>query len=702
MEKPWIASKLRQFMIGSFFPDDDVDYWTPEIMSKIDPVAIARTLKQAKAQVFYIYARGVYGNAFNNTQVWHKHTSLGDRDLVAELVEACRAEEIIPACCYEPFFGGRISREHPDWAQISAQGNSLATGDLPASCMSSPFRQLTLDHMREVVTNYDIEGFFIDMVGYIPCYCENCQEEFREEFGTEIPREPDWEDDLWKQHILWRYRQTDEFLRDVRDVVKAAKPNIPFNHNFYGGPRFSWRSMQSVESSRFNDCVFLDIFPQRDGTLVLSRIPRFFKSISAGKPQILIESVATPPRWMAKPAVFHFAEAASCLANGCSFMGGDYYRPDGTMNQPVYDMVREVFTQIEEREEWLLDSEPVPFAGLVYSERTRDFHGQEKPERYIIGYDGALQALVEAHFPLDLLVGRHLNPADLARYRAVFLSNCVCLSDKQIAAIRQYVENGGGLVASAETSLADEMGNRRPDFGLADVFGLRYNGLTEEKFSYLQVAEKHPATAEGYMTDPVILPGPQAKVEPTEPGEVLARVVKPGAQWWFGHTAPESPTEFPALFARQFGKGRVVYFASDIGAAYGQYQYGIARNLIGGAIRWAAAQEPPAEVEAPPSVEMTLYRQPDKNRLIVHLVNFQSVIGRSISRREGYEHNPSPIFDQVIPVRDLQVTIRLPKAPKALYLAPDLAKPKFRQEGDRLIVNVDRVDIHRMVVVEDG
>ncbi len=61
--------------------------------------------------------------------------------------------------------------------------------------------------------------------------------------------------------------------------------------------------------------------------------------------------------------------------------------------------------------------------------------------------------------------------------------------------MRAFVESGGGLVATYETSLYDEWGVRRKDFGLSELFGASYAGRVDENMlnSYLSI-EKDPAT----------------------------------------------------------------------------------------------------------------------------------------------------------------------------------------------------------------
>ncbi|WP_442176840.1 hypothetical protein, partial [Rhizobium johnstonii] len=48
-----------------------------------------------------------------------------------------------------------------------------------------------------------------------------------------------------------------------------------------------------------------------------------------------------------------------------------------------------------------------------------------------------------------------------SRFKIIILANASCLSDAQNAAIRAYVDRGGSVIASYETSLRDEFGKKR-------------------------------------------------------------------------------------------------------------------------------------------------------------------------------------------------------------------------------------------------
>jgi len=82
----------------------------------------------------------------------------------------------------------------------------------------------------------------------------------------------------------------------------------------------------------------------------------------------------------------------------------------------------------------------------------------------------AEQALIQAKVPFEIIFDAQL--ANLSRYRALVLPDQECLDEQQMALIRKYVEGGGGLVATGQTSLYTPWRRRRANFGLRDLFGV--------------------------------------------------------------------------------------------------------------------------------------------------------------------------------------------------------------------------------------
>jgi len=71
---------------------------------------------------------------------------------------------------------------------------------------------------------------------------------------------------------------------------------------------------------------------------------------------------------------------------------------------------------------------------------------------------------------------RLLDAGRLDRFKTLILPNIAALSDEQCRQLNAFVNRGGGLVATYETSLCDEWGAPRNDFGLADLFGVSFRG----------------------------------------------------------------------------------------------------------------------------------------------------------------------------------------------------------------------------------
>ena len=93
---------------------------------------------------------------------------------------------------------------------------------------------------------------------------------------------------------------------------------------------------------------------------------------------------------------------------------------------------------------------------------------------------------MEARIPFEMADDRQLEPQHIGRYRVLVLPDIAAMSDKQCQQIRDYVMAGGRIVATGETSLYDELGKRRANFGLADLFGCDYvktDGQCEEQLS---------------------------------------------------------------------------------------------------------------------------------------------------------------------------------------------------------------------------
>ena len=76
------------------------------------------------------------------------------------------------------------------------------------------------------------------------------------------------------------------------------------------------------------------------------------------------------------------------------------------------------------------------------------------------------QALIQARVPFQLAFDEHLGHLSPTTCKVLILPDSECLSDDQLAAIRRFVEAGGGLVATEQAGLYDEWQRLRVKPGL--------------------------------------------------------------------------------------------------------------------------------------------------------------------------------------------------------------------------------------------
>ena len=95
----------------------------------------------------------------------------------------------------------------------------------------------------------------------------------------------------------------------------------------------------------------------------------------------------------------------------------------------------------------------------------------QKVEDHALGW---YQALIEARIPFEMVHDRLLDADHLGRFKTLILPNIAALSDEQCRQLREFVDRGGSLVATYETSLYDEWGARRRTSAWRDLFGVAF------------------------------------------------------------------------------------------------------------------------------------------------------------------------------------------------------------------------------------
>jgi len=609
--------------------------------------------------------------AFYPTQIplHYRSKYLGDRDVFGEMVEGCRKLGMVVLARTDPHGIHHDAAEaHPEWVAVDAEGRKRrhwAHPDYWVTCALGPYNfEFMTEVTREIAGKYNVDGVFSNRwAGHGICYCENCRTNFRAATGFDLPRTTDPQDPARQAYLDWQEQRLFDLWRLWDREIRKVNPNARFIANSGGG------ATSSLDMKTIGElAVFLAADRQaRRGLMApwaAGKNGKEYRATMGMKPVAGIFSVGVeePYRW--KDSVQNEAEVriwtADAAANGM--------RPWFTKFRAVLEdrrwlkTVERIYDWHWRNERYLRNTRPLARVGLVYSQQTAKFYGGDRARyRTEDHIDGFYHALIEARIPFEMVHDRLLDASHVEPFRVLILPNIAALSDEQCSQLRAFVQRGGGLVATFETSLYNERGARRPDFGLADLFGARYRGRRIDRMqnSYLHIEDpKHPLMR-GLEDAGRIINGVQ-RVE-TEPS-----VPFPNPPLTLIPSYPDLPMEEvyprqkerggPELYVREHGRGRVVYFPWDIDRTFWEVLSVDHGKLLRNAVDWAANEPHPVEVVGPGLLDVTVWRQ--KESMTVHLVNLTNPMTMKGPLRE------------LIPIGEQRVRIRLEQGlrPRKVHL----------------------------------
>ncbi len=683
----------------------------------------------------------------------HQAKLLNGGDLYGDLVRAARADGLTVfarmdcGSAFEPFY-----KAHPDWFAMTAEGKPYVSGGragdptvgtapaegddvaLYTTCINGPYYEEYIPKiLREIIAHEKPDGFtdnhWAGQGRESMCYCVNCKTKFRQASGEELPLRKDWNNPVYRRWIEWSHKRRLETWDLFTSTTKAA-----------GGADCIWSGMLSGNfvqaASTFRDmkelCERADIIMMdQQGRASSGFGPPgtglnggFQENGDTGKrvhglggwDKIAPESMATyGPRKAARPIpevrMWMVDGVAGGIAPWWHHVGG--YQDD----RRQFRVMEPFFRWYAEHEQYLINREPIATVGVVYSERNFEWYGRDDGDALALApYNGMIQALIRARIPYLAVHADNID-RDASKVSLLVLPNLAAMSNSQVEAVRSFVRKGGSLVATDETSLYDQYGDRRPDFALGDVFGAKYTGKQDGPHrvsgldhSYLRLtpdvgqdvdgpshgdepatsAARHPVLKGFEGTNILTFGGILHEVKPAQDATVLLTFVPAFPVYPPENSWMRTPrTSVPGLIIREQGNARIVYLPTDIDRRYEQENIPDHGDLLGNVVRWAAKGAIPLEVKGPGLIDCHLYRQHD--RLILHLVNLTSA---------GTWRTP---VEELIPVGPFVVRIKLPSRVTCkrllLTVSKEITLLQHQQDG-WVQFGVKSVLDHEVVVVE--
>jgi hypothetical protein len=672
------------------FPD--ADYISFDGFSAEEEV---QNVLEAGFDSLFVFTKCHWGYTYHDTAIGTKHPALGERDMLQELVQTCNRHKVEAIAYHSIVFDNLAVRMHPEWSLLNRQGEPMiwnregkpmfdgfAQVDksqgaqqwrFNEACINTGYRDYTMALLREIVSNYDIDGVFIDIFGVsIHCFCPECLKLYalRGIDPYSLKRE-----EVFDRIEFWWERWSD-FLRDIHEMIQEIRPGICL---FVNGTMPS-KILQHAT------------FPYSEGgdhphhTVVLRGTGMKYYQCGIGCGDMADIRSADLLR----------IQTANVLANGgrALFFMGPGRGVDGRFEKKWFDYLQPIVTDISKVKEYLVDSEPIRCAAVYVNEACAS---DKASSHYVTwmnlwkGISGILGTFRALHIPCEFIPDARLTLDEIKGYQLLIVPEVTCMSDRDAEILTSYVHEGGNLLVTGETGLRTERNRPREDFILSSLLGISYHGENTTYDingigGYLRTTS-HPFFSR-MMPGDYSMKGSFLMTQCVD-AEPIARIAEPiavetpDAYIGWQPLSAGIKADWPAITHTRRGKGQAIYCAAPLG----KYTYEKARwpgQLLEGISEFLGL-DAGITIHGPKKALDTSFTQ-QENRIVIHLLN-QNVA--------QYQGERCPIHGVRIEVDRKRFHFH-----RARVVYPAFCDLQYTCSDERAIISVPPVDIHMIVLLE--
>ncbi len=659
--------------------DFHLNDWVQNVCAGFDPKKTAKDLKDAGTQLVSVFAKDVYGHCFYPSQYSTMHPNL-KLDYVGLMTQALKKENVPVITYYSAVYDAAGAKEFPDCLSMKAPNEPRSGGwmNKPGTelCFNSPYTEKrVLPQLEELVINYPIDGFWLDMVSwqaYEPCYCPHCSKGFKQISGKMIPRKQN--SNLWMTYWNWKRERLADYHRVIRERLDNIRPGLILASNTlstYANPENFVANVDMISTDPNADprhLIFANRYDENQG------VPRNFMVERFGQ---------CWGHWSIREPHELKLESASILAHNGAVYFADQPLPSGNLQSGVIPLMKEVFDFVKEREEFCIGTRPV--ADIAVLHETNSFFQKYQD----LGLHGARMDVEGAALAFTLR-GEQVTALNEIQWRNRLNEfEILVLADQNIllpateSAIRDYVKNGGSLIATGETSRYDKDGKLKPDLGLRDVLGVSFHESCPFRNVFWQESPiQYQITSPSYH---VI----------TTTAEIAARLIHPIEEskgnfyTVCGFAPPGKETDFPAVTLNRFGKGIAVYAAFSFFRTYAATSDASLAHLAKFLLQLVRRDKQPLlKVDTESAVETSITKR--GTEIFIHILNM------NIDRRDSSMHG----LARQAPARHIQLDFHCPTKPQSVILEPGRKFLHYLWENTHLKMTVDRIDLYGIVKIQ--
>jgi hypothetical protein len=682
----------------------DTPQWSSGNGRDWDPRRYVDLCRQAHVEIIELKTKNAMGDAmfpFKNRPC--------PKDWTTETRRVAKNAGIRFIAYYNVGLDNWMARKRPEWACIDPGGKKkLFASAFNWMCIRSPWRDVVLDELRQVQAAIEPDGIWFDLLGapngygigsFEPadaCFCGYCRAAYREMHGGELPTHSE-DPEIRLRVNRFGHAARVAMLRDACNLARSLNPAVWLGYN-HSGPdddlAATPREVQdlitfhSTEAKQHRLISF-----SAKGMWPLGK-PYQVHSYGGFIQMLPGDARGTWSAWNLIPPSYMKVSAALANAHSGRISVGVNPLPSGDVYASELRNLAATFDEVAKRQSWLAGLSSVPNIAIAYdwpSDLAFLALPGNKGRPVQQECAGLHDALIDAAVHFDVVNSDRLESSE---YRTILIGDALCASASLERRLRAFVEAGGLLIVTHETSLGNNKAQRLDKFAWGDLLGVRFTGVSPfEEANFGMLGSELRGDSPGY---PVLFRTRVLEIACTS-ARPLAELVYPAAHRTRDvFTDGETPyTNFgnqstgkPLITLNRVGKGAVIYIAAPIGREIASREDPWLKRIVVECVRKFS---PPLaiQVDAPPGIQVVFGRRSAQMH-VVSLVNHYSGLDTAAGT------NPVP---WVGPARARVPLETLGRRPSAVY-AIGVSGLKWAWAREVLEIEMASVGHHGVLVIQ--
>ncbi|WP_256758148.1 alpha-amylase family protein [Cohnella sp. WQ 127256] len=649
-----------------------LDFHTSEaiagIGSQFSKQQFQEMLTKGHVDSITIFSKCHHGWAYHPSEANEQHPEL-EFDLLGAMIEAAHEIGVKTPVYLSAGLDEKAAREHPEWLTRNFEGkplwgNSFMEPGYHDLCMNSPYLDVLLAQIKEVVTRYDADGIFLDIVGVRKCYCHNCVNDLRKE--NKDPRDI-------AAIIELGERTYANYTNRVRETIHSIKPGMGIFHN--GGHIRRGRRDLAV----MNTHLELESLPT--GGWGYDHFPLSARYAQALGMDFLGMTGKFHTTWgefggYKHPNALRY-EVSLNIANGARCSIGDQLHPSGLMDEATYALIGAAYKEVADKEQWCTAVNNVADIALLSLEALGAHTTNDQSDFTGVTESGAVRMLLEGNLLFDVIDLE----VDFSAYKVMILPDDVLLTPELENRLNGYLAGGGKVLATGRSGLRLSR----------DAFGIDLGVTWVEENKFRPDYFKPDFTLTSLLNASFIMYGQGQRIE-LNGGTELARREDP----YFNrdtftfcshqHTPSSHNNGGPGMVESEQG----IYIAWNVFEDYATKGSLVLKEIVLYALNRLLSASKTLKTNLPAQGVVTLQHQPQENRYINHLL-----YATPVKRGNGVE-----VIEDIVPLANIKVAVTIPGVVQDVYLAPQLTKLEFKQIEGVVEYTVPQLECHQMIVIQ--